>query len=310
MNEFAIRTEGLSRRFGRTVALDDLNLAVSAGAIYALVGPNGVGKTTLIKLLMNILRPTRGGSEVLGISSAKLAGSAFTRIGYVSENQELPDGMTVGGMLDYMRPFYPQWDRALEQQLVRQFDLPLGRKLSRLSRGMKMKASLASSLAYHPQLIMLDEPFLGLDPLVRDELIDGLLERATETTIFLSSHDLAEIESFSSHVGYLDQGRLLFSEEMTELSGRFREVSITLESPAPLPADLPAAWLLPQSADCLLRFVHSAYRDESTPRELAEKFPAARDIAFDPMPLRSIFLTIAKTKRDSAHPSSAQETLA
>jgi ABC-type multidrug transport system ATPase subunit len=96
---------------------------------------------------------------------------------------------------------------------------------------MKMKAAFASSLAYRPSLIILDEPFSGLDPLVRDELIEGLIERAPETTIFLSSHDLAEIESFSSHVGYLEQGRLLFSEEMSVLTGRFREVTVTLENP-------------------------------------------------------------------------------
>jgi len=176
---------------------------VPEGSIYALVGANGAGKTTLIKLLMNILRPNAGSAQVPGIDSAKLAGSNFNRIGYVSENQELPEGMTVGGMLDYFRPFYPNWDRKLEQQLVRQFDLPLNRKLKHLSRGMKMKASFASSLAYRPSLIILDEPFSGLDPLVRNELIEGLIERASETTIFLSSHDLAEIESFSSHVGYL-----------------------------------------------------------------------------------------------------------
>jgi len=198
-----IRTENLSKRFGRTVAVDSISLAVPEGSIYALVGANGAGKTTLIKLLMNILRPDAGGAQVLGIDSAKLAGSNFNRIGYVSENQELPEGMTVGGMLDYFRPFYPNWDRKLEQQLVRQFDLPLNRKLKHLSRGMKMKASFASSLAYRPSLIILDEPFSGLDPLVRNELIEGLIERASETTIFLSSHDLAEIESFSSHVGYL-----------------------------------------------------------------------------------------------------------
>jgi len=198
-----IRTENLSKRFGRTVAVDSISLAVPEGSIYALVGANGAGKTTLIKLLMNILRPNAGSAQVPGIDSAKLAGSNFNRIGYVSENQELPEGMTVGGMLDYFRPFYPNWDRKLEQQLVRQFDLPLNRKLKHLSRGMKMKASFASSLAYRPSLIILDEPFSGLDPLVRNELIEGLIERASETTIFLSSHDLAEIESFSSHVGYL-----------------------------------------------------------------------------------------------------------
>jgi ABC-2 type transport system ATP-binding protein len=111
--------------------------------------------------------------------------------------------------------FYPSWDRDLENELVKQFQLPLDRKLGKLSRGMRMKAALASSLAYRPKLIVLDEPFGGLDPLVRDELIEGLVERAPESTIFVSSHDLAEIENLASHVGYLEQGRLRLSEEMT-----------------------------------------------------------------------------------------------
>jgi ABC-2 type transport system ATP-binding protein len=293
----AIRTENLSRSFGRTVALSSVDLAVPEGAIYALVGANGAGKTTLIKLLMNILRPSSGRAQVLDIDSRKLGGQSFTRIGYVSENQEMPDWMTVGAMLDYFRPFYPQWDRELERQMVRQLDLPLDRKLKHLSRGMRMKAAFASSLAYRPALIVLDEPFSGLDPLVRDELIESLLDRAPETTIFLSSHDLAEIESFSSHVGFLEQGRLLFSEEMAALAGRFREVTITLEDPSPLPANLPSAWLQPQSADCVIRFVDSDYKDGASERELAERFPSARDISLDPMPLRSIFLAIARSNR-------------
>jgi ABC-2 type transport system ATP-binding protein len=279
--------------------VDQVNLAVPEGAIYALVGANGAGKTTLIKLLMNMIRPTAGGAEVLGMDTGALAGKAFERIGYVSENQELPEGMTVGGMLEYFRPFYPTWDKGLEQELVRQFDLPLARKMKHLSRGMKMKASFASSLAYRPPLIILDEPFSGLDPLVRDELIEGLIERAPETTIFLSSHDLAEIESFSSHVGYLEQGRLVFSEEMTVLSGRFRDVTVTLSEPGPLPAGLPAAWLEPQTADCVLRFVDSDFRDGSSQRELAERFPGARDIACEPMTLRQIFLAMARTGRNA-----------
>lgn len=301
----AIYTEKLSRRFGKTLAVDAVDLTIPEGAIYALVGANGAGKTTMIKLLMNIFRPTGGRAEVLGIDTSRLAGKAFTRIGYVSENQEMPEWMTAGAMLAYYRPFYPTWDRSLEQQLLRQFDLPLDRKLKHLSRGMRMKAAFASSLAYRPSLIVLDEPFSGLDPLVRDELIECLLDRAPETTIFLSSHDLAEIESFSSHIGFLEQGRLLFSEEMPALSERFKEVTITLESPSPLPRNYPSAWLQPEVVDCVIRFVHSNYKDQATRRELAELFPGARDISFAPMPLRSIFLAIAKSSRN--HPPAVQE---
>ena len=292
-----ISTQSLTKRFGRTLAVDDISLTVPEGSIYALVGANGAGKTTLIKLFMNILRPNAGSAEVLGINSGQLTGECFNRIGYVSENQELPDGMTVGGMLDYFRPFYPTWDKALEQQLVLQFDLPLKRSLKHLSRGMKMKAAFASSLAYRPSLIILDEPFSGLDPLVRDELIEGLIERAPETTIFLSSHDLAEIESFASHVGFLENGRLLFSEEMAVLADRFREVTVTLAAPGPLPHDLPAAWLLPETTDCVVRFIDSGYRSELSEREVLAVFPGARDVQCEAMPLRAIFLAIAKSGR-------------
>lgn len=301
--KFAIRTEQLSRRFGKAQAVHPLDLRVAEGSIYALVGANGAGKTTIIKMLMNIFTPSAGRAEVLGIDSKRLAGETFTRIGYVSENQEMPEWMTTGGMLDYYRDFYPHWDPALEQYLVRQFDLPLDRKLKHLSRGMRMKAAFASSLAYRPSLIVLDEPFSGLDPLVRDELIECLLERAPEATIFLSSHDLAEIESFSSHVGFLEQGRLLFSEEMPVLSERFREVTVTLGVPSPLPADRPASWLHPEVVDCVVRFIHSDYQEHVTERELAAFFPTARDFSFDPMPLRSIFLAVAKSGRHRPAPA-------
>jgi len=295
-----IGAEGLTKRFGRTLALDGVNFVVPEGAIYALVGANGAGKTTLIKLLMNILRPAAGSARVLGIDTRMLRGKALNRIGYVSENQEFPEWMTVGAMLEYLRPFYPTWDRALEQELVRQFDLPAGRKLKQLSRGQRMKAAMAGALAFRPALLVLDEPFAGLDPLVRDELMEGLLDRAPETTIFLSSHDLSEIESFSSHVGFLEQGRLLFSEEMTVLQQRFREVTVTLEGPK-LAAfvsggNLPPSWLQYESADSLVRFVHSACREE-TRQELEQMFPGARSIEMQPMALRAIFLAIAKEKR-------------
>mgnify|MGYP003623073282 CR=1 FL=1 len=117
---------------GSRVLFAGLDIVVAPGDRIGLVGANGAGKTTMIKLLMNILRPTAGSAQVLGIDSAELAGAAFNRIGYVSENQDMPDSMKVGEMLDYLRPFYPRWDRTLEGQLVRQFDLPLERKLRHL----------------------------------------------------------------------------------------------------------------------------------------------------------------------------------
>src|SRR5580693_5648629 len=282
-DEGTIRTENLSKQFQKVEALRNLNLTVPDGAVYALIGPNGAGKTTAIKILMNIFGPTSGRAEVLGVESARIAGPAFTSIGYVSENQKLPEWMRVGALLDYLRPFYPSWDRALEDELIKQFDLPRDRKLSNLSRGMRMKAALASALAYHPKLIVLDEPFTGLDPLVRDELIQGLLERAEESTIFVSSHDLAEIESFASHVGYLEQGRLRFSEELTTLVEHFREVELTFDAPPPLPSHPPVTWMQMSTSAAVIRFIDSAFDQEQTGATIRTIFGEARDVTFAPM---------------------------
>jgi ABC-2 type transport system ATP-binding protein len=296
----AIRTENLIKKFWRVQALNGLNLDVPEGAVYALVGPNGAGKTTAIKILMNIFGPTSGRAEVLGVDSTKIAGRAFTSIGYVSENQELPEWMRVGALLEYLRPFYPSWDRALEDDLIKQFDLPRDRKLRNLSRGMKMKAALASALAYHPKLIVLDEPFTGLDPLVRDELIQGLLERAEEATILVSSHDLAEIESFASHVGYMEQGRLRFSEELAQLVERFREVQLTLNGTPRLPERAPENWMHISSSAAVVRFIESRFEAARTRAEIGGVFGEVRDVTFSPMTLREIFLAMAKAGRNTA----------
>jgi ABC-2 type transport system ATP-binding protein len=292
----AIQTENLVRKFGWVKALDTVNLHVEEQSIYALVGPNGAGKTTLIKTLMNIIPPTSGRAQIMGQDSRYLRGAAFADIGYVSENQAMPDRMLLREFLHYLRPFYPRWDSNLASELLQQFELPLDRRLKHFSRGMRMKAALASSLAYHPRLIVLDEPFGGLDPLVRDELISAIIERAAEATVFISSHDLGEIESFASHVGYLDAGRLRFSEEINVLNERFRDVELTLEAPPTLPADLPSSWLQVTTAGRLVKFVESRFDPERTTAQIGTAFASVRQVSFNPMSLRSIFLATAKAR--------------
>lgn len=295
-----LRTTNLSKRFRKTVALDHLNMIVPENSVYGLVGPNGAGKTTTLKILMNILQPTHGTAEIFGRDSRRLSPQDFTQIGYVSENQQMPEWMSVEYFMNYLKPFYPNWDSARAQELLRQFDLPLDRKLGNLSHGMRMKAALASSLAYRPRLIVLDEPFTGLDALVRDEFIAGMLECAEDATILISSHDLAEIETFASHIGYLDHGRLQFSEEMSSLTERFREIEITLANPAQVPASWPAAWLNKEQSPTLVRFVDSHFDQEKTIAEVHRLFGAVQQINVTPMPLRAIFVTLAKAGRKAA----------
>ena len=295
-----IRTVGLTRRYRAQLALDGLDLDVPAGSIFGLVGPNGAGKTTAIKILMNLQRASAGTASVLDCESARLGPAQFARIGYVSENQKLPDWMTVEYFMNYLRPFYPTWDDKLAAELIRQFELPRGRKLRHLSHGMRMKAAMASALAFRPELIVLDEPFTGLDPLVRDELIEGLLPRAENTTVFISSHDLSEIESFASHIGFLDNGRLRFSEEMTSLSARFREIEVTLELPLSASPPCPPEWLNAQHSASVFRFVDSQFDAEHSIAEVRRLFGDAAQVAVSPMPLRAIFVTLAKASRKAA----------
>jgi ABC-2 type transport system ATP-binding protein len=290
----AIRTEDLTKRYWRTFALNGMNLEVQQGALYALVGPNGAGKTTSIKILMNLLGATRGHAEMLGMDSRKIRGKCYAQIGYVSENQEFPEWMKVGVLLEYLRAFYPTWDQAVEDALLKQFELPRDRKVKALSRGMKMKLALASALSFRPKLIILDEPFGGLDPLVRDQLIEGLLQRPAETTVFLSSHDLTEIESFATHIGYLEEGRLRFSEEMTSLAARFREVEVTLEAERPLPSSLPGNWLQVKTAGAVVRFVESQFDQDRTSADIRSVFTEVHQIVFRAMGLRAIFLAMAR----------------
>src|SRR5262249_7290036 len=153
-----LSTSHLTCRYGRTEAVTDLSFDVAPGTVFALLGPNGAGKTTTIRTVMNILKPTSGSATVLGIDSRALGAAQLAAIGYVSENQALPLWMTVEELLAYCRPFYPTWDDELCARLAEGFDLPLHTKLGRMSRGMRVKAALLSSLSYRPRLLVLDEP--------------------------------------------------------------------------------------------------------------------------------------------------------
>ena len=179
-----------------------------------------------------------------------------------------------------------------------------------------MKAALASVLAFRPSLIVLDEPFSGLDPLVRDELIEALLEevevdtaaeRTSPTTILISSHDLAEIESFATHVGYLHQGKLVFAEEMATLTARFREVTVTLDGSERSGAAAPASWLLLERSPSVARFVHSQANMERVEEQIAAVFPKVLGIEMEPMTLRTIFLALARSGRGPVDMAALEE---
>jgi ABC-2 type transport system ATP-binding protein len=294
-----ITTQDLTRRYGEVTAINGLSLTVPEGSIYAFLGANGAGKTTALKTLMNILAPSSGSARVLGVNSTRLGPAEFAQIGYVSENQQLPEWMTVQQLIDFCRPMYPTWDTAFCAKLLQEFELPLERKLKHLSRGMKMKAALLTSLAYHPRLLVLDEPFSGLDPLVRNEVIRGMLEITGQEawTVLLSSHDIDEVERLADWVGVIDHGAMQLSESTASLQARFRQLDAVIPAGSTLPASAPGTWLVPEATAHSVRVVESRYEPGLSERRLTDSIPGATEITVTEMTLREIFLVLARSFR-------------
>ncbi|MBV8895313.1 MAG: ABC transporter ATP-binding protein [Acidobacteriaceae bacterium] len=293
----AICVQDIWKRFGHSEALRGLSFSVPEGSAYALIGANGAGKTTTIKILMNILEASRGSATVLGVDCRRISPRELAEIGYVSENQDMPERLTVDEYARYLRPFYPRWDRDLESSIRRQLRLPADRKIGALSHGMRMKMALACALPFRPKLLVLDEPFSGLDPLVRDEFMEGLLGQAGEMTILISSHELSEIDGVATHVAFIEEGKLLFEEPMTHLTARFRAVHVTLER-APDGSRFPNDWLEVKAMGNVLQFVDTHFSEDHLEERIQSALAGVRRVDVEPMPLRSIFTTLARAARE------------
>jgi ABC-2 type transport system ATP-binding protein len=299
-DETIVRASDVWRRFGHHDALQGLNLAVPEGSAYALIGANGAGKTTTIKLLMNLLVPSRGTAAVLGVDTRRLTPEILAQIGYVSESQVLPARMTVAGYLDYLRPFYPGWDRTLEESIRARLQLPADRRIGALSHGMRMKMALACALPYRPRLLILDEPFSGLDPLVREELMEGLLLQGGEVTMLIASQELDEIENVTTHIGFLHAGRMVLEEPICDLSARLREVRVVLEPGTVIPERLPREWLEARAFGSVLSFVDSRYSQEDLGTRVRSVLGRVKQLDVQSLPLNSMFKTLARAMRDGA----------
>lgn len=226
---FAIETRGLTRRFGKSHAVDHLDLRVAPGTVYGFIGPNGAGKSTTIRMLMGLLRPTDGVARVLGQRVAGRAESVKHRIGYVPEEHRMYGWMRVHEIIGFCRRFYANWDDAQCAMLVDRFGLPRDRKVKHLSKGMRVKLALLLAVAHGPDLLILDEPTSGLDPLVREEFLDGVLRTICDgaRTVLFSSHTLSDVQRLADRVGLLHEGRLLAdcaTDELVSGTKRIRAV--------------------------------------------------------------------------------------
>lgn len=241
MSDWAIETQGLTKGFGRVTAVKDLNLEVKTGSIFGFLGPNGAGKTTTIKLLVGLLRPSAGRAWTLGAPAGPEATAIRQRISYVSETQNMYNYLTVAETVAFCRSFYSNWDDALVRRYLDLFDLPARRQVGRLSKGMRTLLALVLAIAPHPELLILDEPTGGLDPLHRREFLTVILKEisAQGSTVFFSSHILSEVDRVVDHVAILSQGHLLVSRSLDEMKTQEKRIRVLFSENTP--ADL-AHW--------------------------------------------------------------------
>ena len=224
MSEPVVAVSQLTRRFRGTTALDEVSLSIPRGGVYGLVGTNGAGKTTLIRHLLGLLRAERGTVRVFGLDPVSDPVGVLSRIGYLSEENDLPGWMRVDELIRYARAFYPAWDDAYAEQLRQAFALDAAAKIKTLSKGQRARAGLLVALAYRPELLVLDEPSSGLDPLVRRDILGAILRTIAEDgrTVLFSSHLLDEVEQVADHVTMIDRGRILLSAPLAEIRAAHR----------------------------------------------------------------------------------------
>lgn len=237
MNEIMIDARGLAKSYGEKQALRGLKLAVPRGSICGFLGRNGAGKTTTLKLLLGMLRPDAGEIRLFGdeVKSEAASIRARQRIGFVSEDKELYPFMTVGQTIRFTRAFFPGWRRDLEEKYLELFQLPLGKSVPKLSRGMRTQLMLLLAMARGAELLLMDEPTSALDPAMTEDVLRELADLAANdgTTVFFSSHQLAEVEQICDRVCLIDEGLAVIDGELDELKSRYRRILLVFDGDAP-----------------------------------------------------------------------------
>ncbi len=280
----------------RQDVLRDVNLAVEPGSFYALLGRNGAGKSTLLKILAGALIPRQGTTRALGVDSLRLGVEEWRAIGFVSEAQPLYNWLTGSELLRFVSQLYPNWDTAFCDQLCGALDLPLDRKVGHYSKGERMKFILLLAMAFHPRLLLLDEPFAGLDVVAKEQLISCLLEATGQEqwSVVCASHDLAEVERLADAIGVINHGAITVSEPLESLQLRYRRAQVF----GPVVASqLDSTMHQPNQSENGFTFVESAFSDQ---REGELRLRFGSGIEFVSMPLREILLSVytsSETKR-------------
>jgi ABC-2 type transport system ATP-binding protein len=291
--QYAIETVGLTKRYRRQNAVDELTMRVPIGSVFAFLGRNGAGKTTSIRILLDLLNRTSGEARMLGLDCVKGAMELRKRTGYVAEGQKMYDWMKVDEIIWFCKGFYTDWDDALASELKDKLELPGGKKVGELSRGTQAKLALLLAMAYRPELLILDEPTAGLDVVVRRDFLEGVIELIQEEgrTVFFSSHIVHEVERVADWVGIIDAGKMIWCSTLDDLKAKVKRVVLTLETPS-------RDFKVGEGWHDVLSVEHNGRQSAVVVRDFGEKtLEAARilkptDIRVDDMSLEDIFCSM------------------
>lgn len=243
MNDNTIEVSHVSRRFGKTVALDDVSLNVPHGIVMGLIGENGAGKTTLIKHILGLLKAKEGDVRVFGLDPVRDPVGVLGRIGYLSEMRDLPEWMRISELMRYSQPFYPDWDQAYAEELGETFELDSLQKIKTLSKGQRARTALLIALAHRPDLLLLDEPSTGLDPLVRRDIISAIIRTIAEEgrTVLLSSHLVDEVERVADSVAIIHHGQMVLIDSVDNIKETHHRLTLRFDETQAGAPQLPGA---------------------------------------------------------------------
>jgi len=242
-NTHVVEIEGVSRRFGSTVALDEVSLRVPPGCVYGLVGMNGAGKTTLIKHVLGLFRAKSGSVRVFGLDPVKNPVPVLRRIGYLSEERDLPEWMRIDELMRYTQAYHPDWDQTYADELLATFGLDRSKKIKNLSKGMRAQTALITAVAHRPELLLLDEPSMGLDVVVRRDILNAIVRAVADEgrTALFSSHLLDEVERMSDYVMMIHEGRVVLEGVLDDIKRQHHFLNIQFDEAQPDPPQLAGA---------------------------------------------------------------------
>lgn len=295
MNPPVISIQECTKLFRKTVAVNKISLQVTPGSVYGLVGDNGAGKTTTIRMMLGMIPPSKGTVRVFGLDPIKDGVEIKRRIGYVSENREMYEWMKVSEIIWFVKQFYANWNDNLVNKLLEEMELPPKTKIKHLSRGTRAKLALLLAMGHEPELLILDEPSSGLDPLVRREMLEQVINliQSEGRTVFFSSHLLDEVERVADNVGILCEGNLLADMPLDQLKEKMRRIRVAWEDEVPDTKDLALVERL-ESSGREESFIAPNYSDEVLV-QFNELHP--KSVKVEPLSLEEIFVHSVQTAK-------------